>query len=107
MRRIPEAILQAGNRLCWDVDPRGLDPERHEDFVLGRVLSEGTAEMVRALRQEVGDEVLRAFVMRAPHRLDSRTRRFLQVVLGANSAKQQEPCTTTPFRRSSDVLFSP
>jgi hypothetical protein len=101
MRRIPHAIKDASRRLFWDVDPVLLDPERHEDFILGRVLCEGDWEMVRALRAEVGDEGLRAFLERAPHRLDERTRRFFDVVLPAS----EEPCTTTPFRRSSDGLF--
>jgi len=40
MRRIPEAILNAAPRLFWDVELQTLDPERHEHFILGRVLSE-------------------------------------------------------------------
>jgi hypothetical protein len=107
MQRVPEAILNAGNRLFWDVDVATLDPSKHEDFILGRVLSDGTTNMVRALRDAVGDSTLRAFLTRAPHRLDRRTRRFLEVVLAGESAQEQEACTTTPFRRSSDALFSP
>jgi hypothetical protein len=38
MRRI---LIEAAPRLFWDVDPTALDPERHEDFIIGRVLSEG------------------------------------------------------------------
>lgn len=106
MRRIPQVILQSGNRMFWDVDVNVLDPSRHEDFILGRVLSEGTLEMVRALRDEVGDTVLCAFLRRAPHRLDRRTRRFLEVVLSDVVAEAPEPCTKTPFRRNSDALFS-
>jgi hypothetical protein len=102
MRRIPQVVKDAGARLFWDVDPASLDPEDHEDFILGRVLSEGDWESVRALRAEVGDAGLRAFLERAPHRLDARTRRFLEVVLPAS----EEPCTATPFRRSSGGLFS-
>jgi hypothetical protein len=107
MQRIPEAILKAGTRLFWDVDVATLDPSQHEDFILGRVLSEGTTEMVRALRDEVGDSALRAFLLRAPHRLDRRTRRFLEVVLAGVDAQEPTACTTTPFRRNSDGLFSP
>jgi hypothetical protein len=55
MQRIPEAILNAGPRLFWDVDVATLDPRQHEDFIFGRVLSEGTTELVQALRDEVGD----------------------------------------------------
>jgi hypothetical protein len=106
MQRIPELILNAGNRLFWDVEPASLDPVAHEDFILGRVLSEGDEAMVRALRAEVGDAGLRAFLLRAPHRLDRRTRRFLEVVLGV-PAESEKQCTTMLFRRSSDALFDP
>ncbi len=107
MQRIPDVILNAGARLFWDVDVATLDPAKHEDFILGRVLSEGTTDMVRALRGEVGDPALRAFLQRAPHRLDKRTRRFLEVVLADGDAQEQPTCTTTPFRRNSDALFAP
>jgi hypothetical protein len=50
---------------------------------------------------------LRAFLWRAPHRLDRRTRRFLEVVLGGARGEEPEPCTKLPFRRSSDALFRP
>jgi hypothetical protein len=105
VQRLPEAIFQAGRRLFWDVDVGRLDPVRHEDFIFGRVLSEGTEEMVRALRAEVGDSALRAFLERAPHRLDRRTRRFLEVVLSDAATQEQTTCTKTPFRRNSDALF--
>jgi hypothetical protein len=65
MERIPACIAQAGNRLFWDVDPTTLDPRTHEDFILGRVLSDGTLEMIRAVRDLIGDDGLRAFVERA------------------------------------------
>lgn len=105
VRRIPEAILQSSRKLFWDVDVGALDPEEHEDFIIGRVLSEGTLETVRALREEVGDLALLAFLNRAPHRLDRRTRRFLQVVLSDAITEEHAPCTTTPFRRNKDSLF--
>lgn len=109
MLRIPDVILNAGNRLFWDVDPSGLDPEVHQDFVYGRVLSDGTLEMVRALRAVVGDDGLRDFLARAPHRLDSRSRRFLEVVLKAAPPppSEEDPCTKTPFQRNNAGLFSP
>ena len=105
MLRVPTLILEAGNRLFWDVDAASLDPGRHEDFIVGRVLSDGDEAMVRALRAEIGDEGLRDFLLRAPHRLDERTRRFLEVVLDVD-ARDEERCTTTLFRRSSGELFN-
>jgi hypothetical protein len=105
MERIPEVILNAGNRLFWDVDVAQLDPAKHEDFILGRVLSYGTLEMVQALRKVVTDSELRAFVLRAPHRLDLRSRRFFEVVLAGSAEEKPEPCATMPFRCSSDALF--
>jgi hypothetical protein len=107
MQRIPAQILRAGNRLFWDVDASQLDPAQHEDFIFGRVLSDGNEAEVRALHHEVGTEALRHFLSRAPHRLDARTRRFLEVVLDAARPHQQEPCTTKLFLRSNSALFSP
>ena len=107
MRRIPKAILKAGTRLFWDVDVATLDPRQHEDFIFGRVLSEGRLEQVQALRDEVGDSALQAFLLRAPHRLDRRTRRFLEVVLAGADAQEPTTCTTTHFRRNKDALFAP
>jgi len=103
VHRIPDAIVRAAPRLFWDVDVATLDSARHEDFIFGRVLSEGDWVTVRALRAEVGDDALRAFLQRAPHRLDARSRRFLETVLPSS----KEPCTKAPFRRSSDALFLP
>lgn len=103
MKRIPEVLRRRATKLFWDVDVSALDPERHEDFILGRVLSKGDLEAVRALREEVGDAVLRAFVARAPHRLDRRSLRFFEVVLSTDEV----PCTNHPFQRSSVPLFRP
>ena len=106
MKRVPEAILKVGPRLFWDIDVGTLDPAKHEDFILGRVLSEGTLDLVCALREVVSDDALRAFLTRAPHRLDRRTRRFLEVVLAGDDAQEQAACTPTRFHRNNDALFS-
>ena len=104
MKRLPEPIARHAKELFWDIDLDALDPEAHEDFVLGRVLSFGSWADLRALHDEIGDDRLRAFVERAPHRLDRRTLRFFEVVLGA---RREEECTTKPFRRSNEALFRP
>jgi hypothetical protein len=103
VNRIPDEVLEEAPHLFWDVDPSTLDPVRHEDFIFGRVLSKGSWAALRAVRLVVGDQTLREFVQRAPHRLDRRSRRFFEVAL----AIDETPCTTTPFRRSNERLFSP
>jgi hypothetical protein len=90
-------------RLFWDVDPTAIDPGCHEDFVLARLLCEGDWGVVRRIRELLGDAALGAFVRRAGHRLDRRTRRFFEVVL----ALEPSPCASMssmslsglPFRR--------
>jgi hypothetical protein len=103
MREFPPAILEKLPKLFWDVDLARLDPEVHEDFVFARLLNEGDWNVVRALRQAVGDDALAAFVRRARHRLDRRTRRFFEVVLSIPA----EPCTTTSSTHPSAPLFRP
>ncbi|MBN1609377.1 MAG: hypothetical protein JW940_22290 [Polyangiaceae bacterium] len=103
MQRLPELVVRNAARLFWDVAVERIDPERHEDFVIGRVLSQGDWETVQDLRKTVGDDALARFLSRAPHRLDRRTRRFFEVVLSAEGMT----CTKRPFSRNSDALFSP
>jgi hypothetical protein len=104
VRAIPTAILARASRLFWDVDVSTLDPEKHEDFIVGRVLVEGDWPSVRALRRELGDAALAAFVRRAgSRRLDRRTRRFLEAVLDLPA----EPCETTSSTNPSAPLFQP
>jgi len=101
MRALPPEVEARRSRLFWDVDPATIDPERHEDFILGRVLVEGDWECVRAVRREVGDDGLAAFVKRAgTRRLDRRTRRFFETVLDL-------PCEATSSSPDSAPLFAP
>lgn len=103
VRELPPVSQSQLRKLFWDVDLATLDPERHEDFILGRLLTEGDWGVVRALRGAVGDDALAAFVRRAGRRLDRRTLRFLQVVLDI----PQDPCTTTSSTNRSAPLFRP
>jgi hypothetical protein len=100
VRSIPSEILAKSRRMFWDVDLRALDPEKHEDFIVGRVLVEGDWSCVRALRRELGDDGLAAFVRRAgARRLDRRTLRFMESVLDL------PPCETTSSTRASAPLY--
>ncbi|MGH7435083.1 MAG: DUF6922 domain-containing protein [Polyangiaceae bacterium] len=101
MRGLPPEVEARRATLFWDVDSTRLDPEKHEDFILGRVLVEGDWECVRAIRRHVGDEALASFLRRAgERRLDRRTRRFFETVLDL-------PCEATSSSPSSAPLFSP
>jgi len=44
---LTKQLVQSIDRLLWDVDPETLDLERHEDFVIGRILTEGDLEAVQ------------------------------------------------------------
>jgi hypothetical protein len=102
VRAIPTEILAKASRLFWDVEVSSLDPEKHEDFIVGRVLVEGDWASVRALRRELGDAALATFVRRAgARRLDRRTLRFLEAVLDLPA----HPCETTSSTHSSAPLF--
>jgi hypothetical protein len=104
VRTIPAEILAAAGDLFWDVDPSALDPERHEDFIVGRVLVEGRWAAVRALRHEIGDARLADFVRRAGRRrLDQRTLRFFEAMLNLPA----QSCETTSSTNASAPLFAP
>lgn len=95
--------MARADRLFWDVDPRTLDPAKHEDFIVSRVLTEGDWTTVQAIRREMGETALREFVRRAGRRLDKRTRRFFETVLGIPPA----PCETTSSTRDKEPLYRP
>ena len=101
MRPLPEALARNAQRLFWDVDVASIDLDQHADFVMGRVLSHGDQDAVVCLQRELGDDALRAFVARAPHRLDARSRRFFEVVLNVS----ESTCTPRPFRKRNAQLF--
>jgi hypothetical protein len=104
VRSIPPEILAGAPRLFWDVDPATLDPERHEEFIVGRVLVEGDWPAVRALRRAMGDARLATFVRQAGRRrLDRRTLRFLEAVLDLPA----QSCETTSSTNPSAPLFVP
>jgi hypothetical protein len=103
MRKLPREIADRSSRLFWDVDVSSLDFERHEDFIVGRVLMEGDWSAVRALRRELGDDRMAQWLGRAGRRLDRRTRRFLETVLEIPA----DQCETTSWKNDKDRLFAP
>lgn len=68
--------------LFWDVDFNSLSWEKHQDFIVQRVLQSGSWEDVCWLRRSRGDEWLRGWLLRRKGaQLDARRLRFWQVVL--------------------------
>jgi hypothetical protein len=103
VKRFPEAVMEDSKHLFWDIDPSTLDPQLHEDFVLGRVLSLGNVRAVKSVVEEVGLDAIRNFVLRSPHRLDRQSRRFFEVIFSV----QDSTCTTKPSRPVNAPLFQP
>jgi hypothetical protein len=103
VQRLPEEVISQAPRIFWDVDIASIDPIEHEDFIIARVLEEGDWNSVRALRREIGDDGIRAFCRRAGHRLDKRTQRFFETVLGLEPGT----CRKTSWRSASESLFQP
>ncbi len=103
MHALPPEVARQASRLFWDVELAAIDPVQHEDFIIARVLGEGDWGAVQALRREIGDEGLTAFCRRAGHRLDKRTQRFFEVVLGLEPGT----CKKTSWRSASESLFQP
>ena len=66
----------------WDVDFDALRWELYQDFIVQRVLQAGNWEAVCWLRGAMGDQSLRAWLLRRRGaRLEPRRLRFWQVVL--------------------------
>lgn len=48
----------------WDVDFGALDRSAHRDFIVGRILSAGSWEAITELREQLGDDPLREWLVR-------------------------------------------
>jgi len=68
--------------LLHDCDADRVDWERQRDFLIDRILSEGSWETIRWLREKTGDRALRAHIVATRgRRLSPRQLRFWQVLL--------------------------
>jgi len=66
----------------WDYDFDSLDWENHRDFIIRRILKDGSWQAITWLRQQVGDESVRKWLMaHNGGRLSPRQLRFWQVLL--------------------------
>lgn len=75
-------------RLLWDVDPDALDPERHLDFVIERVMQRGNWSAMRWLRARLPTERLVEVLDRRGHRLSARDYAYWRLVLGMPQSEQ-------------------
>lgn len=68
--------------LLWDYKADQISLETDRDFLVGRVLSHGSWEAVTWLRRQVGDDVLRAWIVgRRGRELSPKQIRFWELVL--------------------------
>jgi hypothetical protein len=68
-------------RLLWDVDPDAIDPDRHLDFVIERVMQRGNWAAMKWLRTQMATDKLVDFVNRRGHRLSPRDTAYWRLVL--------------------------
>lgn len=69
-------------RLLWDVDPGSVDPERHSDYLIERVMQRGGFEAMRWLRARYPRETLAEFLRRRGDRLAPRERAYWALIAG-------------------------
>ncbi|MCF7848639.1 MAG: hypothetical protein K9M45_07315 [Kiritimatiellales bacterium] len=58
-------IQQLSGHLFWDVYPEGVDPEKHRQFIIPRVMDRGTLADVEAVWNYYGEEKVRAALLSA------------------------------------------
>lgn len=72
----------------WDRDFRRMSLRSDADFIIGRLLAEGTWDAVKRLRRRLGDEALREWFTRHSGRgLAPRNLRFWEAVLRLDPRK--------------------
>jgi len=77
-RKLPNLLRP----VVWDYDFGRLRWENDQDLIIGRVLMAGSWPMIGWLRERMGDDALRAWIMRRKGRgLTPRQIRFWQVLL--------------------------
>jgi len=76
--RFPEEI----ERLFWDVDPNAVDLAVHRDYVLERVMTRGTWDAMRWLRQTVPSSDIADFLDRRGDRLTPRDLAYWSLMCG-------------------------
>ncbi len=87
--------------LFWDVAPASLDPEKHERFILARVLEKGRLADVRWLVTQFGEARILEFMRHSGHsELSDRTCAFWRAYFFAQDESWKSPPS---WRRNSNV----
>jgi hypothetical protein len=87
----PEPFPAFVEGLFWDRVPGSVRWSEHREFVIERVLTDGTWEATKWLRRFVTDDELRAWIRRTrARRLEARTARFWQFVLDIPEAELRD-----------------
>ena len=74
----PESVT----RVLWDCDPGTLSWERHRDFLIERVLTDGSWDAIQWVRARVGDAAIRELILRTNgRRFSPRQLRLWQTIL--------------------------
>jgi hypothetical protein len=76
--RFPDEVA----RLFWDTDPGAVDLERHQDYVMERVMSRGGWVAMRWLRETYPADALADFLRRKGQRLAPRELAYWSVIAG-------------------------
>jgi hypothetical protein len=78
IKQIPREV----RRLFWDIEIDELDFSRHEDFIIGRVLSAGGLEDICWLRGLLGNGRIREWILKSEGRSLSKERlRYWELIL--------------------------
>lgn len=72
--------------LFWDVDPATIDLDRHQDYVLERIMSRGDFEAMRWLTRTYSKSTLADHLTRRGSRLAPRERAFWSLIAGVKVA---------------------
>ncbi|MFA4873637.1 MAG: hypothetical protein WC659_06975 [Patescibacteria group bacterium] len=58
-RQVRKEVMPFRRSLFWDVDPKTIDPEKHAEYIIERVLDFGELEEVRWLAHHYSKRLIR------------------------------------------------
>lgn len=82
---LPDAV----RILFWEVNPDTLDPDRHRDYVMERIMSRGTWEAMRWLRRTYTREQIGDFIRAKGRRLPPRDEAYWALMAGVELVQRR------------------